>query len=75
MTRAYATPEQIDGAFNKLGPWTDFYALGGTLYRMLINKVPPSIFDLYEDKSEDKRVALSMPDVSERMRHLVLWMM
>lgn len=75
MTQSYAAPEQIDGTYSKLGPWTDFYALGATLYRMLTNKVPPSISDLNEDESEDKHIVLSMPNVSERMRHLVLWMM
>lgn len=75
MTPAYAAPEQIDGTYEKLGPWTDFYSLGATLYRMLTNKVPPSISDLYEDKSDDKHTVLSMPNVSEKMRGLVVWMM
>ena len=75
MTRSYAAPEQIDGTYEKLGPWTDFYALGATLYRMLTNKVPPSFTDLNDDKSEDKHIVLSMSHVSERTRKLVLWMM
>lgn len=37
-TERYAPPEQVDGSFDKLGPWSDFYALGATLYRLLTNR-------------------------------------
>lgn len=75
MTRAYAAPEQIDGTYNKFGPWTDFYALGATLYRMLTYQEPPSLTELSEDSTEDKSRALPMPNVSAKMKQLVVCMM
>lgn len=35
ITNRYAPSEQVDGSFEKLGPWTDFYALGATIYYLL----------------------------------------
>jgi formylglycine-generating enzyme required for sulfatase activity len=37
-TPAYMPPEQVDG--NQLGPHTDVYSLGATLYEMLTGKAP-----------------------------------
>ena len=31
----YAAPEQLAGAIERMGPWTDTYALGATLFEML----------------------------------------
>ena len=60
----------------KFGPWTDFYALGATLYTLLTNKKPPLPSDIDDDGSEDKHLALPMPDnSSEKLRKLVLWLM
>jgi serine/threonine protein kinase len=39
-TVAYMAPEQTDNAANYLGPWTDVYLLGATLYQVLTGKVP-----------------------------------
>jgi serine/threonine protein kinase len=33
-TPMYMAPEQIRGEWRDYGPWTDLYALGGTLYRL-----------------------------------------
>lgn len=75
MTRTYAAPEQLAGAYDKMGPWTDFYALGATIYKMLTNQAPPSVTDLDDDKSADKHFALPMPNVSAKTRQLVIWML
>lgn len=74
-TNGYAPSEQMAQSYDKFGPWTDFYALGATVYKLLTNQDPPSVTDLSEDETEDKHLALPMPNVSEKMKRLVVWMM
>lgn len=74
-TNGYAPSEQMAQSYDKFGPWTDFYALGATLYKLLTNQDPPSVTDLSEDETEDKHLALPMPHVSEEMKKLVVRMM
>ena len=74
-TNGYAPSEQMAQSYDKFGPWTDFYALGATMYKLLTNQEPPSVSDLSEDETEDKHLALPMPNVSEEMKKLVVWMM
>ena len=74
-TNGYAPSEQMAQSYDKFGPWTDFYALGATVYKLLTNQDPPSVSDLSEDETEDKHLALPMPNVSEEMKKLVAWMM
>lgn len=74
-TNGYAPSEQMAQSYDKFGPWTDFYALGATMYKLLTNQDPPSVSDLSEDETEDKHLALPMPNVSKEMKRLVVWMM
>ena len=74
-TNGYAPSEQMAQSYDKFGPWTDFYALGATLFKLLTNQDPPSVSDLSEDETEDKHLALPMPNVSGEMKKLVVWMM
>ena len=74
-TNGYAPSEQMAQSYDKFGPQTDFYALGATMYKLLTNQDPPSVSDLSEDETEDKHLALPMPNVSEEMKKLVVWMM
>ena len=74
-TNGYAPREQMEQNYDKFGPWTDIYAVGATLYNLLTNKRPPLPTDIDDDISEDKHLALPMPNVSDQMKHLVLWLM
>lgn len=75
-TNGYAPREQMEQNLDKFGPWTDFYALGATLYTLLTTKKPPLPSDIDDDRTADKHIALPMPpSVSAETRGLVLWMM
>ena len=74
-TNGYAPSELMAQSYDKFGPWTDFYSLGATMYKLLTNQDPPSVSDLSEDETEDKHLALPMPNVSGEMKKLVVWMM
>ena len=71
-TPGYAPSEQEGQFVKKFGPWTDFYALGATLYNMLTNKKPPRYLDV-DEEGEDAFVFT--PAISSDMRKLILWMM
>lgn len=76
FTNGYAPYEQMEKSYEKFGPWTDFYALGATLYNLLSNKKPPMPSDINDDHTPDKHLALPMPaSVSDKMRNLILWLM
>lgn len=75
-TDGFAPIEQMEKSSDKLGPWTDFYALGSTLYNLLTNQKPPKPSDINDDHSNDKHLALPMPSsVSDKLKGLVLWLM
>jgi len=75
FTNGYAPPEQMEENLSKFGPWTDIYALGATLYKMLTTYNPPLPSDLDDDPTSDKSRALPMPYVSVNTKKLILWMM
>lgn len=71
FTPGFAPLEQIDQNIKNFGPWTDFYALGATLYKLLTQESPPSATELLETQSQ-----LTFPaNVSSDMQQLILWMM
>ncbi len=75
-TNGYAPFEQMEMNYQKFGPWTDFYALGATLYHMLTGNKPSMPSDISLDYSMNKQLTLPMPDtISTKLRDLVLWLM
>lgn len=71
-TQGYAPTEQTEQNFDKFGPWTDFYALGATMFNLLTMRQPPSPSDI----DEDPRRALHLPShVSAKTCRLIAWLM
>lgn len=69
-THGYAPSEQIDQNLKRIGPWTDLYALGATLYKLVTLNEPPILSEL------DEPDAFVYPaSVSPGVRDLVQWMM
>ncbi len=71
LTPGYAPLEQVDLNIKKIGPWTDFYALGATIYKLLTTDSPPSATEML-----DRGTTLTFPaTVTTQMQELILWMM
>ncbi len=70
-TPGYAPFEQIDQDMRSFGPWTDLYALGATLYKLLTDDTPPSSSNILAMGGNLQ----FPPQVSYRMQKLIAWMM
>lgn len=57
---------------NNIGPWTDYYSLGATLYNLLTGKRPPAAAEVNEATTNLYHFPTS---VSKKMQRLILWMM
>ena len=71
-TPGYAPAEQMNGNTKRIGAWTDFYALGATLYNLLTNQNPPSSDDITDDGASAFDFSAT---VSEEMRLLIIHLM
>lgn len=69
-TPGYAPSEQVDQNMDRIGPWTDLYALGATLYNLITCTPPPTVSEI------DEGDAFSYPaNISKKVRSLIEWMM
>ena len=68
----YESQEDLIDALKEIGPWTDFYALGATIYNLLTENIPPSSKRIEKNGSN----AFTFPsNVSSSTRDLIVWMM
>ncbi|MBR7029280.1 MAG: serine/threonine protein kinase [Bacteroidaceae bacterium] len=67
-TKGYAPAEQMYRDLELIGPWTDLYAVGATLYNLLTGQQPPSPSVL----QMKKEAALPMEGANEGVRAFVL---
>ena len=72
FTPGYAPPEQVEQNMEKFGPWTDFYALGATLFNLLTAQKPPQSSDINE---QPEQAFAPLNAVGSGMRNLVVWLM
>jgi serine/threonine protein kinase len=70
-TPGFAPSELVSGNMKRIGPWTDFYSLGATLYNLLTNKMPPEENDIMYDGEK----AFEFGSVSRGMQELILRLM
>ena len=70
LTLGYAPLEQMEQNLRLCGPWTDLYALGATLYKLLTNYSIPSPTELLYGTQ-----LTFPPTVSQQMQELINWMM
>ena len=71
-TPGYAPIEQVTQKVDSYGPWTDFYALGATLYHVLTGNKPPVSDEIVEQKLQAFHFSA---DADPRLCQLIVWMM
>lgn len=71
-TPRYSPGEQTNMSSIKIGPWTDLYALGATLYKIATNSLPPSFTDIINDGDDAFK---GLKGVSPILYKTISWMM
>ena len=75
-TEGYAPIEQVDRKMEHVGPWTDLYAVGATLYRLLTNQHPPTGSEITDYLSGHGTDPFFFPkSISKSTQSMVRWMM
>ena len=72
----FAPVEQLASNLKNMGAWTDFYALGATMFTMLTGYDPYEPTEIMADPSPTKESTIPLPPyLSDQMKELILWMM
>lgn len=71
-TEGYAPLEQMSREMKNLGPWTDIYSLGATLYKLLTNQTPPDPSEILNNSADSFHFPAS---VSKQLQDQIIWMM
>jgi len=72
LTPGYAPLEQYSGE-GKQGPWTDLYAMGGVLYRAVVDKNPPDAVARIRGDSLGAGLASARGRYSEGFLNAIEW--
>ncbi|MBR2146188.1 MAG: serine/threonine protein kinase, partial [Muribaculaceae bacterium] len=72
FTTTYAPLELQEYDYKKIGPWTDLYSLGATLYNLSTGKKPPRTSAI---NNEGVGAFQFFPGTKEEFKKLVVWMM
>ena len=72
LTPGYAPLEQYSGEGTQ-GPWTDLYAMGGVLYRAVVDKNPPDAVTRIRGDSLGAGIAAARGRYSEPFLHAIEW--
>ena len=76
LTPGYAPPEQYAGK-GKIGPWTDIYALGATIYRAVTGQIPQESTNRTKEaikKGKDPLIRPRQlePSISKELERIIL---
>jgi len=66
------TPEYYMQAIKDIGPWTDIYSLGATMYNLLTDCIPPSKRRL---EKEGRNAFIFPSNITTSIDDLIVWMM
>ena len=72
FTTTYAPLELQEYDYKKIGPWTDLYSLGATLYNLSTGKKPPRTSAI---NNEGVGAFQFFPGTKEEFKKLVVWLM
>ena len=72
FTKIYAPLELLHYDYKSIGPWSDIYSLGATLYNLATNQKPPGAYEILNEGVN----AFNFPQGSRNdLTKLIVWMM
>lgn len=76
-TPGFAPPEQYKDYFHsdRIGPWSDYYGLGATIYNLIEKHSPPNVLELLEKKKSINIVIEREGQFNEMLLNLVQLLM